>query len=160
MTVNCIAALALACTAVVSYPYANHEQNWSIVFSTQFAIALSLLSAVIIMRRAIKKTNFAMPNETLVLCHVINFLVLTIATGSLAIMSVMKGDSQTIDKVRPAQYTIGTLTSIFLLYLTVKFMREVNNTTATIKDPILGKQVPNFVLMQNQELLREALDQQ
>ena len=91
------------------------------------------------MRRAIKKTNFAQPNEKLVTIHVINFTLLILATGSLAVMSLIGIDEQTIQTVRPAQYTIGSITSIFLLYLTTKFVREVNNTSATIKDPILGK---------------------
>ena len=43
----------------------------------------------------------------------------------------------------------------FLLYLIGRFAKE--NKNAEIRDPILGHMVPNFVFLQNQKLLKEAL---
>ena len=71
--------------SVMSY-YNAKEQNWTLIFSIQLLMAIALIGSVIMMRRVIKQTNFAQPNECLVIIHVINFLVVLLGTLTLVII--------------------------------------------------------------------------
>ena len=52
-------------------------------------------------------------------------------------------------------YVYELYINCFLVYLIRRF--AVENKNAEVRDPILGKEVPNLVFLQNQKLLKEAL---
>ena len=152
--INSVVLSAVA--SVISFPDPE-SQIWFVILIIHFLLGLNLITAVLLMRRAVFRTNFAQPNNRLVKIHLINFSVVVIATLTLTILQTLDYGKLVLYSAQSIQYTILVYTNIFLLYLIEKFTRENTKAIDQVNDPILGKKVPNIVLLQNQKLLSEAV---
>ena len=79
--------------------------------------------------------------------HIINFTVLILVTLTLAVMQALKLNDKMVYAAASAQYTVLVYTNIFLLYLISRFVKEHRQDADQVKDPILGRKVPNIVLL-------------
>ena len=89
IVINIVAVIIAATVSVLSYPEDVEHRNWLVVFTINFVQGLLLVTSVIIMRRKIKQTNFAQPNEKLVTIHVINFTLIVLVAFSLALLQIL-----------------------------------------------------------------------
>ena len=115
--------------------------------------SIALILTVLNMKRAIKEAKIAFPKDNLVKIHAANFIVWCVLDTANAVFTILK-DKEPNNTILVSYYTVSLVAycfsiymNIFLLCLTSKFASE--NKNAETRDPILGRNVPNIVFLQN-----------
>ena len=104
------------------------------------------------MRRAIANGGFAKTNDVLVMVHAVNFIVwCLLETTETILFNTTQGENPhyslkvAFGLVEQLIYVYETYINCFLVYLISRF--AVENKNAEVRDPILGKKVPNLVFL-------------
>lgn len=150
--------------------------NYAILYQVGAAAVLLfsgfvLIYSVFSIRKMIRRIEHALPNERLVILHMVNFLLFILFELFLMSLSFASATMNQIDtpeeqltllKLEFAGTSVGlfntvysTYMEIFLLYLIMVFTRERQNLEMT--DTVLGKKVPSIVFIQNQKLLKDTI---
>ena len=115
--------------------------------------SIALILTVLNMKRAIKEAKIAFPKDKLVKIHAANFIVWCVLDTSNAVFTILK-DKEPNNTILVSYLTVSLVAycfsiymNFFLLCLTSKFACE--NKNAETRDPILGRNVPNIVFLQN-----------
>ena len=134
-------------------------------------IAFSLIISVYLMNRTIKQTEFALPNQRLVIAHQLNFVIWLIVYSFRKVLFLRSDraylkylstpeDEAGYNNVKEhseiceSEYYIGIVVetafsnylNIFFLYLIVRLLRHKKTNS---HDPILNREVPQIVVLQN-----------
>ena len=75
----------------------------------------------------------------------------------LIILRILKFSDRVVYAAHAIEYIIVVYTNIFFLYLIQRFIKQSTSASVSVKDPILDRDVPNIVLLQNQKLVSEAV---
>ena len=130
-----------------------------------FFINFVLIYSVCKIRNTIKAIEDKFPNDTLMIVHLVNFIVYSVmllTTSTLHLICALefttKGEAIDDDDMSKASCRDGyyagffqnlfyNYMTLFLMYLILRFSRERLNKDR--KDPCLGKNVPLIVYVQN-----------
>ena len=80
-----IAALAIATVVIIRMLYLS--KGLILITILDVLLGIALIFAVFHMRRTIRHTNFASPNDKLVVIHTLNFIVWAIIFGALKLLN-------------------------------------------------------------------------
>ena len=144
-------------------------------------INVALIYGVLSIHKTIKSVEHAFPNESLMMVHLLNFVVYTcmfLVTSTLVIVcdgkNVEPGESWDPTTIDPNEISLPlartcysndilgftqnffyNYMTLFLMYLINRFSKERPNTE--VEDDILDKKVPVIVFIQNKKLLKDAV---